>query len=191
MQIILASASPRRRELLSTMGIDFQVKIPQVDEEILNGESPCDFCLRVSREKALLIGRENPESLVIAADTIVVIDGKILGKPKYVAQATTFLKTLRARAHDVYTAYTLVCLQKDWIVTRLVKTTVYFKYMTDKEIAWYVSTCEPMDKAGAYALQGLGAIFIDKIDGSYTNVIGLPLSDLYHDLKEHIPCNIA
>lgn len=183
MQVILASASPRRKELLSYLGIAFEIIVPAVDEIALNGEPPAEFCARVCRDKALAVGAERQEALIIAADTIVVIDDRILGKPQDAAQAVAFLKLLRARVHEVYTGYTVAQLSTGRIVTRVVRTAVHFRAMSDEEIDGYVATCEPMDKAGAYALQGLGAVFVDRIDGSYTNVIGLPLAELYEDLK--------
>lgn len=183
MRIILASASPRRRELLSLLGTSFEVIIPSIDETHLQGEHPPEFCARLSREKALAVAQDNHDSLVIAADTVVVIGETILGKPQDQDQACAYLRTLRARMHEVYTGYTVACLSHDRITTKVVRTTVHFRDMSDEEIAWYAATGEPMDKAGAYALQGHGAAFIDRIDGSHTNVIGLPLSDLYSDLK--------
>lgn len=187
MQIILASASPRRKELLSYLGIAFEIIVPAVEEVVRNGERPAEFCARVSRDKAVAVGVERPEDLIIAADTIVVIDGRILGKPQDADQAAQFLQMLRSRAHEVYTGYTVAVMGADRIVTRVVGTTVHFRAISDEEILRYVATGEPMDKAGAYALQGLGAVFVDRIDGSYTNVIGLPLAELYHDLKAFAP----
>jgi septum formation protein len=183
MRIILASASPRRRELLSLLGIDFEVVIPCIDETLGTGEHPPEFCARLSREKALSIAQDHADCLVIAADTVVVIEDSILGKPQDEDQAGAYLRMLRSRVHEVYTGYTVACLIQDHITTKVVRTTVHFRDLSEEEIAWYVATREPMDKAGAYALQGHGAAFIDRIDGSHTNVIGLPLSDLYNDLK--------
>jgi len=183
MRVILASASPRRRELLSLLGIAFEVIAPSVDETHLQGEHPPEFCARLSREKALSVAHDHPECLVIAADTVVVIGDTILGKPQDEDQAHAFLRTLRARTHEVLTGYTVIRLDQDRFTAKVVRTTVHFRDMSEEEIAWYVATGEPMDKAGAYALQGHGAAFIDRIDGSHTNVIGLPLSDLYDDLK--------
>lgn len=183
MHVILASASPRRRELLSLLGIAFEVIVPSVDETLLQGEHPPEFCARLSREKALPVAQDRPDCLVIAADTVVVIEDKILGKPQDEDQACAYLRILRARMHEVYTGYTVAYVSQDRIATKVVRSTVHFRDMSDEEITWYVGTGEPMDKAGAYALQGHGAAFIDRIDGSHTNVIGLPLSDLYSDLK--------
>ena len=181
MQIILASGSPRRRELFSQLGLDFEVVIPHVDESTRIGEHPEDFCSRISMDKALRIAHNNMNALVIAADTIVVVDDRILGKPENKKEAAEYLMLLENRMHDVYTGYTIINRQKN--ITRAIRTRVFFRSMTAGEVSWYVSTGEPMDKAGAYAVQGTGSVFIDKIEGSYTNVIGLPLSDLYHDLK--------
>ena len=165
------------------LGIAFEVIIPSIDESLRPDELPPEHCARLSREKALSIARDKPDSLVIGADTVVVIDESILGKPQDEDQARAYLKTLRARIHEVYTGYTVACLSQDRITTKVLRTTVHFRDISEAEIAWYIGTGEPMDKAGAYALQGHGAAFIDRIDGSHTNVIGLPLSDLYADLK--------
>ena len=181
MQIILASASPRRKELLSQLGLDFTIAIPHVDEKTRQGEHPEDFCRRISMEKAAIISQDYPDALIIAADTIVVIDGKILGKPNDNKEALAYLTLLAGRTHEVYTGYTI--LYKGQNRTKVIRTRVHFRAMSKEEILWYIATGEPMDKAGAYAVQGIGSIFVDRLEGSYTNVIGLPLSDLYYDLK--------
>jgi septum formation protein len=181
MQVLLSSASPRRKELLSLLGIDFTVKIPNVPEIQHAGESPGEFCSRVSRDKALAFAQDHPDFLVIGADTVVVVCGKILGKPQNSDQASNYLTLLQNTVHEVFTGYTIALGTRR--KTRVIRTRVRFRKMTAEEISWYIATGEPMDKAGAYALQGIGSMFIDKIQGSYTNVIGLPLSDLYHDLK--------
>jgi len=168
---------------LSQLGIAFEVIVPSVDETHLQDEHPPEFCARLSREKALSIAQDHPDCLVIAADTVVVIEEKILGKPQDEDQARAYLRMLRSRVHEVYTGYCLAYVSQDRITTKVVRTTVHFRDMSEEEILWYVATGEPMDKAGAYALQGHGAAFVDRIDGSHTNVIGLPLSDLYSDLK--------
>ncbi|HHO76185.1 MAG TPA: septum formation inhibitor Maf [Deltaproteobacteria bacterium] len=182
MQIILASGSPRRRELFSQLGLDFKILIPHIDETPLAGELPEDFCSRISMDKAMRVSQDYADALVIAADTIVVIEGRILGKPADSMEATEYLMLLSNRMHDVYTGYTIMNRLKR--TTRTILTRVHFKTMSEEEIFWYVSTGEPMDKAGAYAVQGAGSVFIDRIEGSYTNVIGLPLSDLYWDMKD-------
>lgn len=181
MQIILASGSPRRKELLSWFGLDFESKIPEVDESARNNEEPGMYCSRISRDKADYIHRSYRQALVIAADTVVVINGKILGKPVNAVDAYKQLKLLQGAMHEVYTGYTIAHETRS--ATRVIRTRVYFRPMSDGEITWYISTGEPMDKAGSYGLQGIGSLFIEGIEGSYTNVIGLPMSDLYNDLK--------
>lgn len=181
MHIILASGSPRRKELFSHLGLDFEISIPSVDEKTRQGEHPEDFCHRISIDKAAIAGRDYPDALVIAADTIVVIEGSILGKPRDEKQAFAYLSLLQDKTHEVYTGYTI--MNKGDNKTRVIRTRVRFRAMTAEEISWYISTGEPLDKAGAYAVQAIGSIFIDRIEGSYTNVIGLPMSDLYYDLK--------
>ncbi|RLB00377.1 MAG: septum formation protein Maf [Deltaproteobacteria bacterium] len=182
MQIILASSSARRNELLNRTGLHFEIKIPDVEEIPLEGESPPAFCRRLSREKAMAIAYRHKHALVIAADTVVSMDDIILGKPEDNRQAYSYIKMLSGMTHDVFSAYTIVQLAGDIDITRLVHTRVHFKEMTESEISWYVSTGEPKGKAGGYAIQGKASIFIDRIDGSYTNVIGLPLAELCDDL---------
>jgi septum formation protein len=183
MQILLASGSPRRKELLSWLGVDFEVLVPEIDEKVMGDEAPEEYCSRLSRDKARIIQKDRPQALIIAADTVVVINNTILGKPTEPEEARRHLRQLQGAMHEVYTSYTVA--HEDRSTTRVIRTRVYFRDMTEDEIVWYVSTGEPMDKAGSYALQGIGAIFVDRIEGSYTNVIGLPLSHLYHDLKEY------
>lgn len=163
------------------MGIPFSVRIPDIPEFQRQGEPPRQFCKRISREKALSVAHEYPDSLIIGADTIVVVDGQILGKPKDDAQAYDFLALLQDRAHEVFTGYTIIF--KTHARSRVVRTKVRFRPMSGEEITWYIASGEPRDKAGAYALQGIASLFIDSIQGSYTNVIGLPVSELYTDLK--------
>jgi septum formation protein len=189
MQIILASASPRRKELLGYLGIDFNIVVPDIHERIHAGESPVDFCMRISREKALAVKSSNPGSLIIAADTIVVVDGEMLGKPENQKAACDYLRRLSGREHIVFTAYTVLPPDDSKEITKVVSSCVHFADMTDEDIIWYVSTGEPLDKAGAYGLQGIGAAFVDRIEGSHTNVIGLPLSELFRDLRPYIPQN--
>lgn len=168
---------------MSSMGLTFSIQVADIEEKHEENEIPEAFCMRLSYEKAAAIAGENPEAVVIGADTVVVIDAHILGKPDDETQARAYLKTLRAREHEVFTGYTILQQAKNRVISRAVRTTVTFHNMSDAEIAWYVATGEPMDKAGAYALQGIGAIFVDRIDGSHTNVIGLPVSELYQDLQ--------
>ena len=182
MQMLLSSGSPRRKELLSLLGLPFQIIVPDISEVQQKGETPRSFCSRISREKAIKTAAQYPEALVIGADTIVVVNGMILGKPKDKKEACDFLGLLQDDTHEVYTGYTIT--YKNLLTSKVVRTRVRFRAMTPDEISWYVSTGEPMDKAGAYAVQGIGSIFIEKINGCFTNVIGLPLSYLYEDLKK-------
>jgi len=180
MQMLLSSGSPRRKELLSLLGIPFQVVAPNIPEIQQRDETPETFCLRISKEKALEVAQKHTAALVIGADTIVVIDGMILGKPRDTSEAYDFLMLLQNKIHTVLTGYTITLGNHS--ISKVVKTKVHFRAMTAKEISWYISTGEPMDKAGAYAVQGIGSLFIKEIHGCYTNVIGLPLSHLYKDL---------
>jgi septum formation protein len=189
MQIILASASPRRKELLKYLGIEFDIIIPDIHEQAHDEEAPEAFCTRISREKALTVRKNFQNSLIIAADTIVVVDGKILGKPKNSDEACSYLRRLCGREHIVFTAYTILFPGGCNEITRVVSSTVHFADLRDDDIIWYVSTGEPMDKAGAYGLQGIGAAFVDRIDGSFTNVIGLPLSEVFQDIRPYIMLN--
>jgi len=182
MQVLLASGSPRRKELLSLLGIPFLIQIPNIPETRHEGESPRRYCARISREKALEMARQHPEALVIGADTIVVVGDRILGKPLDPDEARDYLLLLQGKTHDVFTGYTIV--HGDRAKSRVIRTRVRFRPMTHEEIVWYIASGEPTDKAGAYALQGIASIFISDIRGSYTNVIGLPLSELYEDLKQ-------
>ncbi|HPC47353.1 MAG TPA: Maf family protein [Deltaproteobacteria bacterium] len=181
MQLILASGSPRRKELLGLVGVPFDVVVTDVPEIPLRGESPVKFCSRVGREKALAASRLCPDACVIGADTIVVKGGLVLGKPTSEDEAASFLRILQGASHYVYTGYTILLNGRE--TSRVIRTTVRFKPMGDEDIRWYVRTGEPMDKAGAYAAQGIGSLFIERVSGSYTNVIGLPLAELCDDLR--------
>ena len=189
MQIILASASPRRKELLKCLGIEFDIIVPDIHEQAHDEEAPEAFCARISREKALAVRKNFQNSLIIAADTIVVIDGQILGKPKDRDEACSYLRRLCGREHIVFTAYTILFPDGSNDISRVISSTVHFAHMSKDDIIWYVSTGEPMDKAGAYGLQGIGAAFVDRIDGSFTNVIGLPLSEVFQDIRPYIMLN--
>ncbi len=168
--------------MLSLTGLQFDTREPDIDEIPLEGESPPTFCRRASHAKAMAIAPVFKDALVIAADTIVSIRNQILGKPEDSRQAYRYIEFLRGKTHNVYSSYTIVHLTEGIDITRLVQTRVHFKDISDSEISWYVSTGEPMGKAGGYAVQGKASVFIDRIDGSYTNVIGLPLAELYEDL---------
>lgn len=180
---ILASASPRRDELLRSVGLKFKIIPAHVNEEYLAGESPREHVKRLSLSKAIVIAQNNPDAWVLGADTIVVIDGLILGKPKNKKRACEMLETLSDREHKVFTGFTLVCNATKVYKTKVIQSAVQFKKITPAEMDWYINCDEPYDKAGGYAAQGKGASFIKSIRGSYTNVIGLPLCEVLEELK--------
>lgn len=183
MRLILASASPRRRELLASIGLDFDV-IPSAIPEVRGaGESPEEYVARLSREKAAAVASKHAERWVIAADTTVLLGDELLEKPADKADARRMLATIAGKTHVVYTGVTLQNLKTGARDTRVAESEVRMLPLTEREIAWYVETGEPLDKAGAYAVQGIGAMFIDSVHGSYTNVVGLPLALLYQMLK--------
>lgn len=181
--LILASASPRREDLLHSVGLTFKILPAHVDETYLEGESPGVHVKRLSKDKATVIALQHPNALVLGADTIVVIDGLILGKPKSKKQAREMLQRLSNRVHTVFTGFTLVCSDTGVLKTKVVRSSVQFKDIAPDEMDWYVNCDEPYDKAGGYAVQGKGAYFIKSIRGSYTNVIGLPLCEVLEELK--------
>lgn len=176
--LILASASPRRQELLKSVGLKFKIFPAHVDENYFAGESPQQHVKRLSKDKATVIARRYPETWVIGADTIVVIDGLILGKPNNRKQASDMLRRLSGREHKVFTGFTIAHEAAKIYKTKVIQSAVKFKKISPEEIKWYVSCDEPYDKAGGYAVQGKGAYFIQSILGSYTNVIGLPLCEV-------------
>ena len=190
--LVLASASPRRQELLRNAGIPFVVQptdIPEVPEE---GEVPRAFAERMAREKALAVFRQRPDDFVLGADTIVVVDGEILGKPRDSADAARMLRLLSGRRHEVTTG---VCLVGRELGTenrktgfedvRSETTVVMMDALSDEDIRSYVTSGEPMDKAGAYAIQGGASRWISRIEGDYFNVVGLPVSLVHKMLREH------
>lgn len=181
--LILASASPRRKELLKTAGLTFRVIPANVNETGLEKETPQEHVRRLSREKARAVAIRHPDALVLGADTIVVIDDMILGKPESKKQAREMLQKLSNRFHTVFTGFTLSSTDAGISKTRVARSCVRFKKMGLEEIDWYINTKEPYDKAGGYAAQGKGAAFIRSISGSYTNVIGLPLAGVLDELK--------
>ena len=179
--IILASASPRRAELLRAAGIAFTVRPADVDESVHVDESPESYVIRVAEAKARTVQALFPDAVVLAADTTVVVDHHILGKPADADEASRMLRLLSGRAHEVITGVTV--LGPGTVESRVDSTTVEFAVMTDDEIGWYVASGEPMDKAGAYAIQGLASRFVTRIVGSYSNVVGLPIALVYAMLK--------
>lgn len=177
-KIILASKSPRRRYLLKQAGLDFSVIPSGVDENIISGLSPEAYVKDLAELKARDIAQKYPESWVIGADTIVFIDNTILGKPSGKDEARMMLKKLSGKSHSVLTGFT-ICSEKNAVYhTDVVKTEVLFKDLSEAEIEWYIHTDEPFDKAGAYAIQGLGTFLVKRINGSYTNVVGLPVCEI-------------
>lgn len=187
LEMILASASPRRRELLAQIGLTFTV-IPSKGEEVMVGETPAEIVKGLSREKAREVAREHKHCIVIGADTVVANQNRILGKPVSKADAVEMIKGLQGGSHEVYTGVTLI--RKDFRGLREVsfaeETKVFVYPMTADEICSYVDSNEPMDKAGAYGIQGLFGAYIKRIEGDYTNVVGLPVGRLYQELKQLI-----
>ncbi|MBR9982664.1 MAG: septum formation inhibitor Maf [Desulfatitalea sp.] len=177
-RLILASNSPRRRYLLSRAGLHFEVIPSTVDETAMVFEDPASFTQALSRAKAEEVAAGHPDAWVIGADTIVVIDGTVLGKPKGMEAARTMLRQLSGQTHQVYTGYTICCVGLNQHFTDAVCTAVTFKTLSAEEIEWYIHTDEPFDKAGAYAIQGLGTFLVQRINGSYTNVVGLPVCEV-------------
>jgi len=177
--IILASSSPRRADLLRTVGVDFEVAPSPVQERPHAGEAPADYITRLARAKVIGIARQRERGLVIGADTIVVLDGKILGKPADEAEAARMLRSLAGRWHAVMTGVALYDVATAQEVADYDKTLVRFCQLSEAEIAWYVKTGEPMDKAGAYGIQGLAGLFVEEVAGNYFNVVGLPLPLVY------------
>ena len=172
--LLLASASPRRRDLLAAAGIDCEVGPVAVDERRRDEESPADYVQRVARLKAAEAAGRHPNRLVLAADTAVVVDADVLGKPEDDRAAARMLGQLSGRTHQVLTAVALA--GEGRLAVEVETTTVWMDVLSPEDIAWYVATGEPRDKAGAYAIQGRASRFIPRIDGSYTNVVGLPVA---------------
>jgi septum formation protein len=206
-ELILASSSPRRQELLREIGIPFQVHAANINEDQIAHEPPIAYALRLAREKAQIVAAQYPQSYVLGADTIVVIDGEVLGKPQDHADAARMLRLLSGRAHEVTTAVSLIApstlspsavpsgtvapfpvvpftvVPGTLAETRASTTKVYFREIAEAEIQQYVAGGEPMDKAGAYAIQGGASRWTDRIEGEFSNVVGLPLSLVTEMLK--------
>lgn len=173
--LILASGSPRRRELLDLMGLTYTVETPDVDESFSG--RPSETVMEISRRKAAAVVARHSDSIIIAADTLVFADGA-LGKPHTPERAKEMLRSLAGNWHHVYTGITVINTRSGRILRNVDKTRVHLVPMTEQEIDAYVATGEPLDKAGAYGIQGMGGMFVDRIDGSYSNVVGLPMSML-------------
>jgi septum formation protein len=184
--LVLASASPRRQELLRNAGITFEVQPANVPEDPLPREAAKDCAERLARDKALAVAHRRPNDCVLGADTVVVVDGQILGKPADPADAERMLRLLSGREHQVITGVCLVADGKSFVTSETTLVTV--NEITDQEIADYIATGEPMDKAGAYAIQGIASRWIPRIEGDYSNVVGLPVALVFRMLQKH--CNL-
>ena len=193
MRLILASASPRRREILENISLDFEISADESEEIMIEGEKPYDTVKRLAMQKAknIAAGIESGENtIVIGADTVVSIDGKILGKPNDEIEAKDMLLTLSGRINTVYTGLAVIETQSGKEVSDFVSTGVKFRNLSEKEIENYIRSGEPMDKAGAYGIQKIGGLFVESINGDYFNVVGLPLCRLGEILSEEFGINL-
>lgn len=181
--MILASASPRRKEILENFGFSFKTIVKNIDETS-NKTRAEEKILEIAEKKAKAAAIDFPDENVIGADTVVVVDGKILGKPKDEKEAFSMLKSLSGRSHEVITAFSFININKNISYSDYEITKVYFKNLTDDEINWYINTKEPMDKAGAYGIQGKGAFFVEKIEGDFFSVMGFPLGKFVRFLNK-------
>ncbi len=177
--LILASASPRRAEILRAVGWPFEIAVADIDETAMRGEAPEAYVQRLARAKAACVAAAHPGRFVLGADTAVVVNGELLGKPADAREARAMLRKLSGRWHEVLTGVALVCVERALCAVAYERTRVLFAPLGDGEIDWYVATGEPMDKAGAYAVQGRAALFIRRLDGDYWNVVGLPIRLVY------------
>lgn len=194
-RFILASQSPRRKELLASIGLDFEVIVSDADESVVSKENtPVNvYVQELALIKAATSAKQvlkDKNAIIISADTIVVLDGKILGKPKNEDDAFDMLKSLSGRTHDVYTGYCVMRIKDGYTVCNSIKTEVTFKTISNDKILRYIRTSEPMDKAGAYGIQGIGGMLVEKIEGDYANVVGLPTSALADTLEKEFEINL-
>jgi septum formation protein len=181
-KLILASGSPRRSEILSAVGWEFEKDVPEIDEAILNGESPEEYVIRLARSKAAAVAERHPGRMVLGADTTVVIDGEIIGKPADMADAERMIRMLSGNWHDVLTGIAVAVNGRT--VDDIQRTRVKFASMNDDEIRFLVEKGDPLDKAGAYAVQAQAALFIEGIEGDYWNVVGLPVRLVYSSVSK-------
>lgn len=181
MPLILASGSPRRKEILETMGLSYTVDVSEVDESFEG--APADTVLELSRRKAQAVAPRHPDALILAADTLVFGDS-VLGKPGTMERAVEMLRSLSGNWHSVYTGMTLIDTRSGKVYQKADATRVHFVDMTEAEIQAYAASGEPIDKAGAYGIQGIGGMFVDRIEGSYSNVVGLSMTALRELLHE-------
>lgn len=183
-RLILASSSPRRRELLASIGFEFDVIPSNIPEERSADETLEKYVARLSREKARAVAVAHPDRWIVAADTTVVLNELLLEKPADEEDAKRMLRTIAGHTHVVHTGVTLLRVETHAIDTRVCSSEVRILPLSDADISWYVETGEPLDKAGAYAVQGIGGMFIESVYGSYTNVVGLPLALLFQMLRK-------
>lgn len=184
-RLILASTSPRRRILLQTLGLEFEIIEAGIEERPEAGETPCEFVMRAACDKAAAVSSANHASWVLGADTVVVHGNRILGKPKDPGEALNVLLSLSGQKHQVHTGFCLKNTEAQVSVSRMITTEVYFFNFSREIAAAYVATGEPLDKAGAYGIQGIGGFLVEKINGSYSNVVGLPLCEVMQELLSH------
>jgi septum formation protein len=183
-RIILASESPRRREILKSTGLRFEVASSDFEEDLGLGLPPHELAQHLSVEKANSVAGGYPDAVIIAADTFIVLGGSVLGKPHTGDEAGRMLRALSGRAHSVITGFTILDTKSGKMLSESVETMVWFKELSEKQIDDYVETGEPLDKAGAYAIQEKGAALVDRIEGDYQNVVGLPLKALRESLRQ-------
>ena len=190
MNIILTSASPRRKEILKNANVKFKVMSSSIEELTLNNESPCQMVMRLAFEKGMDIASRQKSDLIISADTIVVLDDNILGKPKDDIHARKMITNLSGRNHQVMTGISLINLDNNKKIIDYVISNVKFKNLSEDDINDYIKTKESLDKAGAYGIQGYGALLVEEIQGDYFNIVGLPISKLSDLLKVHFNINL-
>lgn len=190
MKIVLASGSPRRKEILENMNLKFDIIKSEIEETTIENESPKDLVKRLSYEKAYDIASKNLDSIVIGADTVVVLDNNVLGKPKDEDEAFNMLKQMSGKEHDVITGVSILCLDLKKEICDYCVSKVKFKDLSDEEIYSYIKTGECMDKAGAYGIQGLGGLLVEYIKGDYFNIVGFPISSATEILKNDFNIDI-
>lgn len=182
-KIILASSSPRRKQLLEQIGLRFEIEASNYEEDMTLKMEPSKLAEFLSLGKAKDVAQKHKDSIIISADTIVAIDGEIFGKPKTPERAKYMLQKLSGKAHSVITGFTIIDTGTNKQITKSVETKVYFKNLSEKEIDAYIATSEPLDKGGGYAIQGKAGLFVEKIEGDYFNIVGLPILSLAEELK--------
>ena len=181
--MILASGSPRRQEILKEVGFNFKVVVPEI-EEVSKEEEPVKKILDISRKKAMSVGEKYTNEYVLSADTVVVVDNKILGKPKNVEEAREYLSLLSGREHEVITAYTFMSIEKNNFLSDYSVSKVKFYKLDEETINWYIETGEYKDKAGAYGIQGKGRVLVENINGDFFSIMGFPVASFVNKLKE-------